>query len=293
MNFKYHLAAVFTTVVWGTTFVASKSILESGLTPMQTMFFRFIIGYAFTCALCPRKLGFNSWRDELMFAGVGLFGGSMYFMFEYTALLYTKAANVGFICSLVPLQVALIDIFMFRQKFRAGFLIAGSAMALVGVALVVFNGRFAVTLSLIGDTLALAASLCWAIYSFFLHRLGTRFEPLYVTRKLFFYSLISLLPFMLHANQLAIPKSLFNLNVCVPLLYLSLVASLVCLWLWNVSINGLGTTIPNNYLYMLPIITLITSHIILGEEMTTYVILGGLLIISGVWCADKSVVAKR
>ena len=39
-----HLAALFTVVNWGTTFIATKVLLEA-FTPLEILIFRFVLGY--------------------------------------------------------------------------------------------------------------------------------------------------------------------------------------------------------------------------------------------------------
>lgn len=90
-----HLFALGTTIVWGTTFISSKILLES-LTPSEIIVYRFAIAIAFLYLLRPHFFRHGrGWRMEAAFAGAGLSGVSVYFLFENTALTYTYASNVG------------------------------------------------------------------------------------------------------------------------------------------------------------------------------------------------------
>ena len=80
-----HAAALMTIIIWGTTFVSTKVLLRD-FTPVTVLFTRFVIGYAFLWCLKPRVLPFSGWKEELLFAGAGLTGVTLYFLLENIAL---------------------------------------------------------------------------------------------------------------------------------------------------------------------------------------------------------------
>ena len=80
-----HAAALMTIIIWGTTFVSTKVLLRD-FTPVTVLFTRFVIGYAFLWCLKPRVLPFSGWKKELLFAGAGLTGVTLYFLLENIAL---------------------------------------------------------------------------------------------------------------------------------------------------------------------------------------------------------------
>lgn len=83
----------------------------------------------------------------------------------------------------------------FYRGEKSGWqLTAGSLLALVGVGLVIFNGNFVLKLSPLGDFLSLAASLSWAFYSLIMRQMSGRYSTVFVTRKVFFYGLLTILP---------------------------------------------------------------------------------------------------
>lgn len=100
-----HLAAVFTVILWGTTFISTK-VLLTGFQPVEILFFRFLLGLAALTAVCPKRIKGTTWRQELTFAAAGLCGVTLYFLAENMALTYTTASNVGVIVSAAPLFTA-------------------------------------------------------------------------------------------------------------------------------------------------------------------------------------------
>lgn len=96
-----HLAALFTVLIWGTTFISTK-VLLADFQPAEILFFRFALGFAALLLVCPRRLELNDPRQELLFAAAGLCGICLYYLLENIALTYTMASNVGVIISVAP-----------------------------------------------------------------------------------------------------------------------------------------------------------------------------------------------
>lgn len=90
-NIIGHLLAFFTVFVWSTTFVSSKIILQY-MTPAQLVIIRFFLGYIALWVFKPKPLIINNIKKEFYFLLAGLFGVTLYFLFENIALLYTMAS---------------------------------------------------------------------------------------------------------------------------------------------------------------------------------------------------------
>ena len=83
-----HVLTLMTIIIWGTTFVSTKVLLEA-FTPIEILFFRFTLGYLSLWAIYPRKGTYGTLRQELLFAAAGLCGVTLYFLLENIALTYT------------------------------------------------------------------------------------------------------------------------------------------------------------------------------------------------------------
>lgn len=88
----------------------------------------------------------------------GMTGGSFYFFTENTALEITLATNVSFIVCTAPLLTTILSLWIYKKEKATRGLIGGSLLALVGVALVVYNGSFVLKISPLGDFLTLLAA---------------------------------------------------------------------------------------------------------------------------------------
>lgn len=299
---KYHLLALAVVAVWGVTFVCTKVLIGAGMHPVAIFFIRFVMAYVGIWAYIgltgqSRKLWYG-WKEELVFLLLGISGGSFYFLTENTALAYTQATNVAFLVCSAPLFTAIFTLIFKRLgkgRFADGLedihlgwpLIGGTVLALTGMALVVFDGQ-RLQLSAAGDLLAIGAALCWAVYSLFMGQMTHDYGAVTATRKVFFYGLLTILPFLVGVRESFSPTVLGQTEVWSNLLFLGLIASLVCFIAWNLVMDKLGNVTSVNYVYLNPVFTLLTAMVFLGERMTLLAAVGCAAILAGViWAGRK------
>lgn len=284
---RYHLLAILTVAVWGTTFISTKILIENGLSPQEIFLLRFVIAYVGIWLLSPRKLLADSWKDELWFLLAGLTGGTLYFLTENTALSLTQTTNVAFIICTTPLLTTGLSLLLYRQEKAGKGLLAGSLVALTGVGMLIFNGSFVLKLSPLGDVLTLCAGVSWAVYSLIIRRLSGRYPSVFITRKVFFYGILTVLP-VFAVYPFSFPAEGFLRSaVWMNLLFLSVLASLACFVAWNVVLKRLGTIQSSNYLYLNPLFTTVAAHLFLQEQLTVYAVVGVLLVLGGVFVAAR------
>jgi len=292
-NIWYHLMAIITVVIWGTTYLSTKELIGQGLRPSEIFFYRFLMAYVCIWLFSWRQIWARTWRDELLFAAAGLTGGSLYFLLENTALGITLASNVSLILCTAPLLTAfLYAIFNSGERLRPNF-VYGSILAFTGVALVIFNGNFILRINPLGDLLTLLAALMWAFYSLFIKRLNARYSTFFVTRKIFFYGLLTILPTYFFIPLRWNAQLLFKPYVWMNLIFLGLIASMLCYILWNIATKRLGVVRVTNYIYLSPIVTLLASSILIHENITIIALIGTVFILGGVYVAERGFGLKR
>lgn len=291
----YHLIAFIVVAIWGSTFVFTKLLLLSGLSPAQIFTLRFIIAYVLLLGYSiffPLRLFCSTWRDELLMIALGVTGGSLYFLTENSAMNYTTTTNTSLIVSLSPLiATALISIFYKSERLNR-VQISGTLMAALGVVIVVLNGHFVLHLSPFGDSLAFSAALCWGFYSLLMIPANQKYDTVFITRKVFIYGLLSMIPYyMMNPVEagIFISPSTFHpsLSVILNLLFLGCVASMLCFVAWNWVLKKLGVVVATNYVYFNPVTTILFAWVILSEQITLYFLLGTALILLGMYLADK------
>ena len=286
----YHFVAFIVVAIWGSTFVFTKLLLLGGLTAAQIFTLRFIIAYILMLGFCLYK-GIRwvakCWQDEALLAILGIAGGSLYFLAENNAMNYTTTTNTSLIVSLSPLFAsALISLFYKSQRLNR-IQVIGSLMAAVGVVMVVMNGHFVLHLSPKGDLLAFSAALCWAVYSLLMIYANAKYDTLFITRKVFFYGLLAMIPYFILYPGLGIQQLIDHKDLIWNLLFLGCVASMLCFLAWNWVLKKLGAVVATNYVYFNPVTTIIFAWLILSEQITVYFLIGTLLILVGMVMVDK------
>lgn len=283
-----YIPALIVSIIWGTTFVISKYILNTGISPFQLIIFRFVLAYIALCIMCPKPYKMEFSKTELKMFLIALTGGSLYFFLEYSALQHSSAVNVGLICATVPIVSALMSIILKLMKPTKWFAL-GSVIALAGVACVIFNGVFVLNLSPLGDFFAILSVISWSVYSVLLSVMPKEVSELQTTRRLFFYSTITILPILFFDNNALSLAEIWDKLEWTHFLgasYLGLIASGASLWLWNVSFNQIGAASTNNFLYLMPIISAVAATIFFSSEITIWIAAGALLIFIGLIIAD-------
>lgn len=251
------------------------------------MFYRFVIAYIALWIIYPKLHKITDWKKELIYVLAGFFGGSLYFYTENTALEYAFASNVGLIIAATPILTAFIAHFLISSEPLRRRLVIGGLIAFVGAGFVIFNGQFVLKLNPLGDFLAIAAALSFAFYSVFIKLIGSDHSTIYVTRKVFFYSLITSIPFMVFGNFTWDISVLTETEVWVNLLFLGLIASAACFVVWNQAISILGAVKTNHFIYFVPFLTMLFSALFLSEKITILACVGSVFIIYGVYLAEK------
>ncbi len=141
----------------------------------------------------------------------------------------------------------------------------------------------------IGDLLALGAAFSWAIYSLVLRKLNVTYTAQFITRKTFFYGLLTALPFWFISKEPVSPVDLLlKPEVLTNLLFLGVLCSMVAYILWAWVMGNLGAIKTNDYLYVQPIVTMVIAAILFGKNdpITLIGCVGCFLIIGGLWLGD-------
>ena len=287
-EFWYHVAAFAMILVWGISFLNTRVLLDAGLTPTEIFVARFTIAYVSLLVVSRFKVRYTGWRDELLFVVCGVAGGSAYFIAENTALELTLISDVAVLVSTAPLTTALMGAIFYRDERITWLSCVGMIIAFVGSVMLALKNGLVWGDSITGDLLALLAAFVWAFYSMALKKLNRTYTTLFITRKLFFYGILSALPL------LAMEESRVDWQVVVRqpevwgnLLYLGLMCSMAAYFIWGITVKRIGTVRASNYFYLSPIISMIAAAIWFGERTNAIAYIGCVLILSGVIMAEK------
>ena len=305
-------AATLSILLWGVTFVCTKSLLKD-FSPMEILFFRFVLAYFSLWIIHPVRMKVPV-KDNILFALAGLSGVTIYQFSENLATVFTTASNVSIIVSICPIFTAVIAQIFLKEKHITFKFVLGFIIAISGITLVSLNGLNTqnngsfpkISLSnLKGDLLALLSAVSWGFYSLFVTLINRKkYDSLCSTRRVFFFAVIFMIPLIISgnifSNQTGQERNLFyyiavNWDTAVNkarftkpsswinLVFLGFFASAVCFSLWNKACNYLGTVKATTGIYLIPVVTIVFAAIILGETITPLQLLGAGLAITGLF----------
>lgn len=299
---RSYTIAAFVILVWGVTFASTRSLLLD-FSSLEILVLRFavawlvLVGIGLVDRSAKRRFSF---RDELLFAAMGLTGVTAYQFLENCAIYYTNASNVAIMVSFGPIVTAAMARMLTSDKTLSVRLVVGSLIAVCGVAMVSMNGLGEFHLRPLGDAMALAAMVSWGLYSVMVGKVNDKgYSPTTVIRKSFFWALVMMLPFVLWGmteEEVYALDGSFSVTIdaevnaerfgralnWVNLGFLGVLASAACFVLWNHACKTLGVVRTTIGLYLTPVVGVVFAVIFLGESLTTASIVGGLVIVAGV-----------
>jgi len=287
---KYHILLWITAIFWGVSFVAT-GIIVNKVPPFSAAAVRFFIAWIALFLINRKKTGLPFKHIFL----AGLWGVTMYFVFENAALQYTSPTNTSLIISTIPLVNLFYLKFFQKQKFGL-FSYIGSAVSFIGVAVVILNGVLVLKLNPLGDILVFGATVSWIMYTHYFLSIQKSLEvkkeiPLIAaTREITFYGFISLLPFAIFEyfnTPFDISIFVTDSSVLFGTLYLGIFCSSLGYLFWNKSIQKLGARYATNAIYMLPLITAVAEIIIMNKLPNIYLLIGGIMVVAGLFIAES------
>jgi len=289
----WHLLAIGTVAFWGTSFVSTKVLLNHGFTAVQVFTLRFVVTYLLLLAASHKQFRCKEWKHELILFICGITGCTLYFWAENTALSLSPSSNVSLIVCTNPLLIMIFGGLFYKNERLGKRQVLGCIITFIGMVLVVLNGKFILKLSPVGDFLAFSASMMWAIYSLVVRRLNGVYSTLFITRKIFFYGALMSIPalFVEAGGSVSKAADIPWQNFTEPVvafnfLCLTVFSSMFGYLVWNKVLKQIGTVLASNYIYGIPLVTIITAVIALGERITAVAIAGAAAIVAGMVMAE-------
>ncbi|MGC4001455.1 MAG: EamA family transporter [Anaeromyxobacter sp.] len=278
------LMALVPVVLWGVSFPVTRVTVQA-LPPLALAALRFLLATAVLWPLARRNAPPLGRADRPRAWALGLLGVTVYFAFENYGLLLTTASHAALIVATVPLVSAAAEAVQRRRAPRP-LPVLGMILALAGVAVVVRpDGTGAA--SPLGDALMLGAMASWVGYTLLARDLMLRYPPLTVTAATMGTGALTLLPLA------ALEAAFRPLHAPTPaawgaVAYLGLLCSAAAYLLWNLALPVLGVSLANNLLNGIPLLSVLTGVLLLGEPFTWSLALGGGLVLAGVVLAERT-----
>ena len=282
-----HILLLTAVVLWGWTFVFTK-ILVAELGPVEIFAMRLVIGLPFLAGvLIVKRVPLRFARTDVRPLVLGSAVFTLHFLVQIAGLVTTTATNTGWIIAVSPLALAVLAFVFLRERIgRAG--VAGIAIATTGVVLLVSRGRLTdlAWLRNSGDWLVLTSALTWAVYTVLTRNLVQRRHPLAVTFAVLLLAAAMTAVLVATSADLSRVRSLSPRGIAA-VLYLGIPGLALGQWFWQEGVARLGATRAGVYLYLEPLATLALAVPLLGEPFGLVGMLGGGLVLFGVYVAQR------
>jgi drug/metabolite transporter (DMT)-like permease len=279
------LAALGAMLFWGLSFVSSKAILNTGFPPITMVFLRFLIA---SIVLIPLQRRLDPTfrlqkQDRLFLLLSALFGIFFYFLCESRGIKYTSASNAALITAVIPALTVGAEYLLFKNSVR-WFQAVGIALSIVGVYFVVQRTPGHYDRALLGNLLMFGACLSWVAYNMFSRNLH---KGLRGVNLITFQSIIgALLLFPIALSEMR-SWSLGSLTVWLNLVYLGVVCTALSFFLYLYALARLGPVRVTSFINLLPVVTVAGGMAILGERLLPAQMIGGGVIIFGVFLVNR------
>lgn len=287
---KYRILLWFTAIIWGSSFVATK-VVVSQYSPVFAALIRFVIAYLVLLGLTRKRSGAK--KTSVMWAG--LWGISMYFIFENYGISMTTPTNAVLIISTVPVLHMIFFWLFGKTKVTKGQWM-GAVVAFLGVGVVVTNGQITLELNPLGDLFMFGACLSWILYTFFILRIHPdkkkreSINTITVTRDMTFWGTVFLIPFAiveLSTTRPELSSLIPETQALIGLLFLGVFCSSLAYIFWNLAIKHLGAQSTTNAIYLMPIITAFFEALILGHFPHILTVVGGTMVVLGLMLSES------
>ena len=288
-----YLLLTLTMALWGSSLVVARAAHEI-VPPLAFTFWRWVIAVLVLLPIVWRKLpGMmptirRSWRSLALLCGFMVVGTT----FSVIAVNYTTAINASLINGSQPIVTALVAFLVMRERLslRSGL---GVLAAFIGILIMISQGRLQVLFDLAvssGDLVMLIAVLGWAFYAVELHR-----QPEHPSGSvlLFFIActgLITVLPFYI-VETIFVREFVPSRNGVAAIVYLSVAATLLAVYLWNLVIRSVGAMQAALFLNLIPVFGATFAMLFLGESLYAYHLVGAALVFSGIVMAVRDQLA--
>ena len=190
------------------------------------------------------------------------------------------ASNVGVIVAVAPFFTAMLTRLVYGDRLGRGFLL-GFVIAMAGICIIMFNGQ-ELHVDPLGDALAFLAALVWAFYSVILRKIGTfGYGTIQTTCRTFMYGILFMVPAALALGFSPDLGALAEPDMLGHMLFLGVVASAMCFVTWGFATRRLGAVETSAYIYLIPVVTVVSSALFLDEDITALAVLGTVMTLAG------------
>lgn len=196
-------------------------------------------------------------------------------------------AGVGTLVTMIePLMIAILAALALGEKLTR-YVLLGVALAIIGSIVLFWPDLTTETQQPVSGRGLVYLLLCcigWAIYTIVTKPLLDRHDSFTVTAV----TMLIAAPIMIGAASEPLPQLAARLDMrqWLEVAYLVLASGIGGTMLWNYGAKHLSSTAAGTFLYLIPVIAVAAGALVLGEQVTLYIVAGGLLMLAGVAAAQ-------
>jgi drug/metabolite transporter (DMT)-like permease len=281
-------------LIWAASWIFIKFSLKE-IPPFSLAFLRFLIAspVIILIALTTKKRKREeemkiSLKEIPIYSVLALTGVTLLYIVEFFGLEYTTAINASILINLSVIFIALFAFFFFKEKLKKKESL-GIIIAFIGTFFIISHGSFLKFMNektFLGDMLFIFSAILWTIYSILGKKFLEKKDPLIVTTYTFILGTIFLFPFALYDNFLSyIPEiSFFG---WLSIFFLAIFCSVIAYVVWFQAMKEEKAYKVAVFIYLIPLFTAILANVFLKEEITPFIVLGGALVIYGVYLTES------
>jgi drug/metabolite transporter (DMT)-like permease len=292
MNWRSpYVLLLLATFLWGGNFVVGK-VLVADIPPILLATLRWLIALIVITPLYAREAWthrarfLEKWKTVTFLSLTGVAGFNT---LVYIAVQYTSSINAAVMNAATPILMILVSWIMLRERISSKILPA-IGLSMLGVLWMITRGSWEILVGLSfnkGDLWMVAAILCWALYSVGMKKSA----KLFPSHALFFYtillSVVLLIPLSMAEYWIREPMLHSSVGIWMGLLYIGVFASLFAFSAWNQSIALIGPARCAGFLNLIPLFSTIFATTFTGESIHAYHFIGALLILTGIYAANR------
>jgi len=295
-----YVALILNALIWGLAIPIVKLGFNAGLSPTSFLFARFALATFFSLPIFFFLLKKGSLKNQLTLKNIAiitaheLLGTFAALWLLYEGVARTSAVASSLIAVTWPIFVVLGGIFILKEREEkhewAGLILAITGTLILILSPLLHNG-FKVEGSTSGNLLILSQNLAIAAYYLLAKKFYKNLNKWLVTHISFWVGTISFGAVLLFRNNnslLLIPQSLAEIGwPLIAILYMSILGSIVGLTLYLIGQNKIEASEASLFTYTQPIFALPLAIFLLGETVSPIQIIASLLILVGVFIAEK------
>jgi len=283
-----YLAGTGMALIFGFSFLFTKGALDE-VAPFHLLGFRFGMAAIVLLILKITKVIKVEYKGKpiknLLY--IALAQPVAYFIFETYGVMLTTSSESGMMLALVPVLVTLLAAIFLKEfpgKIQGLFI----GLSVLGVFFIIMMRSGEVGSNITGILVLLLAVLCASIFNILSRKYSTEFSSIEITFAMMWigaitFNTMSIIEHFVNGNISNYFVPLSNPKIVGAVFYLGILSSIIAFFLVNYTLSKIEASRAAVFANLSSVVSIIAGVIIANEPFYWYQIVGGIMILSGVW----------